>query len=359
MTNRPPIAAPVRVHPAQKRIPINVLFGIPDDRSARVRVVDEGKRLDFVVLGTASIAPYLSKRFIPQMLYLHAGDEVPVRLGPGALLNHAADADICRESLRLIERIALKVGRPCFNHPSATARTTRDEVARRLSGISGLTVPGTIRTDAATPHQLAEAVARAGLAYPVLIRVAGSHGGLDMVRVAGPEAIEAVSTLRRDGRSLYVTEFRDFASPDGHYRKARIVVVGDQIFLRHFVIGNEWLLHTDKRAENSEQEERAMFAAFDAEWVPRLQPIFSEIGRRLDLDFFGVDCNINSAGQVLLFEANSCMYILNNMLPSPNMWDAPIERIKTAVEDLLAAPAKWRDAKRHAVPPHKHDDGSR
>lgn len=355
MTSRPSIAAPIRAQAAQKRIPINVLFGIPDDRSARIRVVDEGRRLDFVVLGTASIAPYLSKRFVPQILYLHPGDEVPVKLGPGALLNHAADADLCRQSLRLIERIAQKVGRPCFNHPSAIARTTRDEVARRLAGIPGLDVPGTIRTDAATPHDLAEAIARAGLVYPVLIRVAGSHGGLDMVRVEGPDAIEGVSALRRDGRSLYLTEFRDFASADGHYRKARIVVVGDQIFLRHFVVGNEWLLHTDKRIENSEKEERAMFASFDAKWVPRLQPMFSEIASRLDLDFFGVDCNINAAGQVLLFEANSCMYILKNMLPSPNMWDAPIERIKSAVEDLIAQPAKWRDAKRHAVPAPKRD----
>jgi hypothetical protein len=92
-----------------------------------------------------------------------------------------------------------------------------------------------------------------------------------------------------------------------------------------------------------------MFAAFDAEWVPRLQPIFAEIGRRLDLDFFGVDCNIDSSGQVLLFEANSCMYILNNMRPSPNMWDTPIERIRTAVEDLLASPERWRDFKRQAA----------
>ncbi len=347
MTSRPAGEGFDRV--AQKRIPINVLFGVPDDRTARIVVVDEGKRLDFVVLGTASIAPYLSKRFAPRILYLHPGDEVPIRLGPGALLNHAADPDLCKETLRLIERIGRKVQRPCFNHPSAIARTTRDEVARLLTGIAGLVVPKTIRSDAATPRELSEAVSRAGLAYPVLVRVAGSHGGLDMVRVAGADAMADIATLRRDGRSLYVTEFRDFVSPDGFYRKARIVVVEGRIFLRHFVIGNQWLLHTEKRAEHTEDEERAMFAAFDAEWVPRLQPIFAEIGRRLDLDFFGVDCNIDSSGQVLLFEANSCMYILNNMRPSPNMWDTPIERIRTAVEDLLASPERWRDFKRQAA----------
>ena len=347
MSDRPTNDAIARA--TQKRIPINVLFGVPDERTARIVVVDEGKRLDFVVLGTASIAPYLSKRFAPQILYLHPGDQIPLRLGPGPLLNHAADADLCKETLRLIERIALKVQRPCFNHPAAIARTTRDEVARVLTGIPGLDVPKTIRSDVLTARELADVVSRAGLAYPVLVRVAGSHGGLDMVRVEGPDALDRMSTLKRDGRSLYVTEFRDFKSADGFHRKARVVVVEDRIFLRHFVVGNRWLLHTDDRAENTEREERAMFAAFDTEWVPRLQPIFSVIADRLDLDFFGVDCHLGPDGQVLLFEANSCMYILNNMLPSPNMWDAPIERIKTAVEDLLATPSRWRDFKRQGA----------
>ena len=57
-------------------------------------------------------------------------DEVPVRLGPGALLNHAADPDVCKE-VSPADRAhrAARSRRPCFNHPSAIARTTRDEVA--------------------------------------------------------------------------------------------------------------------------------------------------------------------------------------------------------------------------------------
>jgi hypothetical protein len=337
----------------QKRIPINVLFGVPDERDARIRILDEGRRLDFVVLGTASIVPYLSQKFALNVLYLHAGEEVPIRLGPGALLNHAADADLCKHALVLIERVVRKVARPCFNHPASVARTTRHEVAQMLSGIPRLVVPGTIRIEATNPGEIKEIVAQAGLAYPILVRVAGAHGGLDMVRIEAPADIDQVARLRRDGRALYVTEFSDFRSPDGRYRKARIVVVGEQIFLRHFVIGYDWLLHTDKRAEDTEREELAMFAAFDSDWVPHLKPVFDEIARRLDLDFFGVDCHLTPTGDVVLFEANSCMYILSNTRPSPNMWDQPIARIKNAVEDLLAAPTKWRDYAR-SEPPFSH-----
>jgi hypothetical protein len=59
------------------------------------------------------------------------------------------------------------------------------------------------------------------------------------------------------------------------------------------------------------------------------------------LDFFGVDCNIDTSGRVLLFEANSCMKILGYTGPKPNIWEAPISRIKAAVEERLCHPEAW------------------
>jgi hypothetical protein len=87
-----------------------------------------------------------------------------------------------------------------------------------------------------------------------------------------------------------------------------------------------------------------MFTQFEREWSSQLRPVFREIATRLELDFFGVDCNIDEDGRVLLFEANPCMNILKNSSPSPNMWDAPIAKIKSAVEERLAAPSTWYGA---------------
>src|SRR5262249_18316324 len=129
-------------------------------------------------------------------------------------------------------------------------------------------------------------------------------------------------------------------------RKTRIAVVGDEIFLRHHVVGDGWLLHSARRAAGTEAEEIAAFKGFDAGWGTTLRPLFLEIGRRLDLDFFGVDCSIDATGKVRLFEANACMLILKNTAASPNMWDRPIARIVKAVEDLIASPEKWRDFRR-------------
>jgi hypothetical protein len=178
------------------------------------------------------------------------------------------------------------------------------------------------------------------------VRVVGAHGGKEMVRIDTPLDGGEINQLRNGKRPLYVTEFHDFVSPDGFYRKSRIAVVGEDIFLRHHVVGEEWLLHSARRALDTEAEEIATFAGFDTGWGSSLRPLFREIGRRLDLDFFGVDCNIDGSGRVTLFEANACMLILKNTQPSPNMWDAPIARIRVATEDLLATPERWRDYRR-------------
>jgi glutathione synthase/RimK-type ligase-like ATP-grasp enzyme len=343
-----------RVAPGQGgRVPLNVLFGLPDDEKAWIIVEEDGQPLNYDLPGTVGMLPYLSReRFSPYVIYLKSGRTQPLRLGPGALLNHIAEPDACALSLELARRIVAKVDRPCFNHPSAVAGTTRDAVARALAGIPGLHVPKTIRLQEREPDALREAVERAVLDYPVLVRIAGTHLGMSMIRIERPENFDAVLRLNRTDRSsLYATEFRDFASPDGKYRKFRIAVVGDEIFLRHVYISDQWLIH---RAEHSAsmEEEAALLGCFEHEWCDWLKPLCREVARRLDLDFFGIDCSIDPKGEVLLFEANACMKILGYTGPRPNTWEVPIARIKAAVEARLSAPALWRhyDPQRGAKP---------
>jgi hypothetical protein len=325
-------------------ISINVLFGLPNDRKAPIIVNDDGQSIAFDLLGTVGMLPYLSQtRFSLAVRYLEPGGAEPSGLAPGPLLNHVAEPDSCSETLAMVERIVAKSGRPCFNHPDAVGRTTRDEVSRALSGIKGLKVPKTIRVHERSGMGVRNAIERAGLAFPVLVRVAGFHLGMSLMKVDRPDQVETVcGGLDRDDRSsLYVTEFCDFASTDGLYRKYRIAVVGSEIFLRHLYIGASWLIHRARTIPGTEPEESAFLASFDTEWVPGLKPMFQEIGRRLGLDFFGVDCNIDPSGHVLLFEANACMKILGYTGPKPNIWEAPIARITAAVEERLSRPELW------------------
>lgn len=339
---RNPIVPGAR-HATQAPIPINILLGIPDDQSALVQVMDEGRRVEFTLPGTAKIGPYLSpQRFAANVLFLQPGRPIPVRLVPGPLVNDVADPDTSTGALGIIKQIADQTARPCFNHPSEILRATRDEVSRILAGIPGLAVPRTIRIRETSLTGVREAVTAAGLAFPILMRVGGSYVVRDTMRIDKPDAMDRVDQLERAERPLYATEFGDFVGADGMYRKFRIAVVGDEIFLCRYVVEDDSQPDESRRTETGEQEERAQLASFDRDMAPRLRPLFREMGRRLGLDFFGVDCTIDKEGQVCLFEAGAAMPMLKKTSPSPNMWDESIARIAAAVEGLLAVPQKWR-----------------
>ena len=155
-----PFARPIALQ--QKRVPLNVLFGLPDDHKAQINVVDNGRRLSFDLPGTVDIVTHLPReRFAAELIYLQPGQKHPAKLRPGALLNHIGDADICSQALEAARQIVRKSGRPCFNHPDAIAGTTRDGVARTLRSIPGLDVPKTIRIAAPT-HAALRAVSGAG-----------------------------------------------------------------------------------------------------------------------------------------------------------------------------------------------------
>jgi hypothetical protein len=327
-----------------RRQPLNVLSGIPDNRLCEISVHPKGVNLIINLPGTADIVQFLpSLRFEQNLIQL--GPHFPIeraKLKPGPLLNHIADADRCGIVLKKADQIATQTRRACFNFPKSVARTTRDEVAKTLQGIEGLRVPKTIRHAYEGAEGLGEAIAAAGLAWPVLVRIAGDHGGVSTIKIDGPEDIAQASKLNCYGATLYATEFCNFASPDGRYRKFRVAIIGDGIFLRHMVVGDQWLLHAQRRGKNTVTEEARMLRTFDTELAPKLGPLFLEIARRLDLDYLGVDCNIADDGRVLLFEANACMNILANTQASPNMWDSPIARIKEALLALLSTPRNWR-----------------
>jgi len=350
------------------RIPLNVLLGVPDYARGVVRVAPDGSHLRvegnrdqrslhmakgllsvdpngderISLRGSLNLVPFLSReRFAIRRFYLQKSAALRMRIGRGAILNQIADPDICPGALSVATRLVSEISRPCFNPPAAVSRTSRDGAAAMLTGIAGLRVPKTLRVRAPTPARVRDAIAQGGLEYPVLLRGIGSHGGVSLTKADGPEGVDDFPWSPGGDWGLYVTEFRDFKGSDGRYRKFRIVVIGDEILLRHCIIGDQWLLHAGTRASGTEEGERAMFDVFDRQWAVPLRPVFREMSARLGLDLYGVDCNIDDDGQVLVFEANACMNILKNTSPSPNMWDAPIARIKSAVEERLASPSLW------------------
>lgn len=321
-----------------------LVLGVPDSGSVPLRLPNARRRPMMDFPGTASFRNYLPATFPHDREIWFGPPEGPIRLtaDPAPVISFQADPDIYSVALKKTQRLVNTWKVPCFNLPLTVQATSRDQVAARLTGIPGLDVPRTERWVMSHAAGLEKDIARAGLTWPVLVRLTGQHGGESLVKLDRAEDLHACQDLPAAGTSIYVIEFRDFRDPDGYYRKYRLVVVGRQIILRHVLIGHAWLLHALRRAPETDADEQARMESFETQLLPLIQPTVLEMADRIGLDFFGIDCHIEAEGQILLFEANACMNILHRTDPPPNMWDKPIAEVETALMDLLAHPERWR-----------------
>lgn len=321
-----------------------ILNGVPDDRLVTCAYSEAARGPTYIFGGAASFLPD-AMRVLPraQVALIGPGFGLTLRQDrmPGRLVNHIGDADACSQALEQAAKLHREAGLPCFNAPAVVAGTTRDGIYRKLSGVPGIQMPRTLRIAPASPEELVRVALAEGLVFPLIVRIAGDHGGISMVRLDHADDMAPLHRIPWGGRTLYVTQFVDYAEPDGFYRKMRLVVVGNEYFARHHVRGTDWMLHAADRDPSSLAEEAAFLRDFDRITRPRLDKAVSAIRARLPLDYFGIDCSLRPSGELLLFEVNPCMRILHNSMPSPNIWDAPIGRIRDALVRLLQKPDLW------------------
>jgi hypothetical protein len=209
-------------------------------------------------------------------------------------------------------------------------QTGRERVADLLQGIPAVIRPRTLLFQPRSPDDVLAYAAGQGLAFPYIARVAGDHHGQSMVRLVTPQDYPALHALPFDGRDFYLTEYVDYRSEDGLYHKQRIVVIDGEPLLRHALYFNEWMVHASSRAFMMEREnwdqDRARFDRLSREVLPSLRPAIDEITRRLQLEYYGIDCSLRPDGRVLIFEANANMNVLHGPNPETRYRLEPIEK---------------------------------
>jgi tetratricopeptide (TPR) repeat protein len=268
-----------------------------------------------------------NKRFEAVVVYLQPpGEDDAVADAPlesfGAcdvVVNAVADADRGGQFLAKTQTFCERFGRPVINPPDhRIARTTRDGVAALLDGIRGLTVPPVRRSSREALADLAKSASN--FARPVLVRPAGAHGGDDLQKVDDASALVAyLAAIPTD--EFYLSEFHDYRSDDGYWRKYRLIFIDRQVYPYHLTIGHDWKLHY-YRVDMAEQpwmklEEEAFLSDWRTAFPGQLGDAIVEVARRLDLDFAGIDCAIGRDGNVLLFEANPTMLV--------HLTDSPVD----------------------------------
>jgi glutathione synthase/RimK-type ligase-like ATP-grasp enzyme len=226
------------------------------------------------------------------------------------VLNLVTDPDQHPKTLDAVGKLLRGYRGRVINRPEAVMRSTREQVAKRLAGITGLRVPKVVRLRNPRPGAAATAAGRAGMEFPLIVRLAGTHTGKIVGLVDGPEALDAACSGRGE---FIIIEFVDFRSKDGLYRKHRLWSFGDRSIFRHLVISDQWNVHVKDRTrfmiDRPEliDEELHLLERAEGAFPETVHEVFHDVRQRLGLDFFGMDFALDSRGDVVLFEANATM----------------------------------------------------
>lgn len=279
-------------------------------------------------------------------LYVVPGIPLPDPLPPHDVAFVAApgDTDGVRVVLSDITKHVEHWPQPVLNRPEQIMGLERDVLWRTLKDVPGVVCPATLRCARDELAVLIEENKRpsddfAMLSFPLLARPVGSHAGHGLVKLDGPEDVAAY--LGADPvEDYFVSQFIDYTSADGLYRKYRIVLIDGVPYPVHMAISDQWAIwylnadmadSVDKRSEEAQ-----FFTGFENEFAKRHETALAALSDAVKLDYFGIDCAETQDGRLVVFEADNAL-IVHDMDP-PDVFPykgAPMGRAFRAFGNLL------------------------
>jgi tetratricopeptide (TPR) repeat protein len=225
------------------------------------------------------------------------------------VFNAVGDPDAAPEALALACQFAQACSHPIMNLPDRVVRTIRSALPDLLTGVANALVPGS-RRFAGDGAAIPQAIADSGLRFPLIVRPAGRHGGEGATKI---DSVEDLPSQLLDGGAIYATEFVDYRSADGWYRKYRVIFIDRKLYPYHLAIGRNWLLHywtAEMDADVARKDEELRFlqepraSVGEDAWAA-----LEAIAVALDLDYAGIDFSVLPDGRLLFFEANATMLV--------------------------------------------------
>jgi hypothetical protein len=235
-----------------------------------------------------------------------------LRAKADVVINIIADADYNKDLLPFAQKLVERLDRPTVNHPRLIMSTDRETVARRLDGIPLCRIPKTMRLSGSVLAEAAESKALDGLALPLLVRIAGNHGGDDFEKFVDLDDVTDFVAKRPDV-DYYVSEYVDYRSADGLFRKYRLICIDGELLPYHLAIHDDWKVHhfrTDMANQAWMRQEEESFLkdphqVFDEPHQAALRAVAAATG----LDYCGIDCALDCNGEIVVFETNAAMLV--------------------------------------------------
>jgi hypothetical protein len=147
-----------------------------------------------------------------------------------------------------------------------------------------------------------------------------------------------VFAARHPEMDYYLSEYVDYRSADGFFRKYRFIFIDDEILAYHLAIDDKWKIHhvTTDMANQSwmQAEEKAFLENPHAVFGPRHYGALRAIRKKVGLEYFGIDCGLDRDGRLVVFEVNACMLVHQHNEQFPYKIE-PVRRIKAAFNAML------------------------
>jgi tetratricopeptide (TPR) repeat protein len=271
------------------------VFVEPAPRPERTLLVLAAAEAANVPLG--DLIPRATTTVIRWYVEYATGDPDPVLAQADTVFNAIGDADLAPELPPPVKRCL--DGRLVLNPPARVALTRRCDLPGLLAGIPGIIVPPVTRHASGDLLRFAE---------PILVRPIGSHGGEGLRRYDDAGAVADLPP-----GSCYVTQFVDYASADGWYRKYRVIFVEGRPYPYHLAISRHWLVHywtSGMEQDAHRRDEERRFLAQPAAAIGKgAMAALGAIGERLGLDYAGIDFGLLPDGTLVVFEANATMLV--------------------------------------------------
>lgn len=218
-----------------------------------------------------------------------------------------------------------------INDPRALIRVSRAALARTLRDCRGVR---------AVPSQTVDAGVAERIDLPTLVRPTQTQAG------RGLALVETVAHLREHvarfpAPAYDVCPFIDYRSPDGFYRKYRIVLIDGVLYPYHLAISPRWIVHyqTSPMREHAwmREEERAFLQA-PRSVFERWNELGSELADAIGLDFVGLDVARSSDGAMLVFEADPTMLLHDEGAADVFAYKRPyVARLRAGLTSLIAS----------------------
>ena len=260
-------------------------------------------------------------------LFLIGQPQVRRARRPDVVVNLISEPLVCGRALALLAHTAQSQGLTVINTVAATLRTARTA----LSALAKDTEAHVPRTTLCRTKDLAGHMHTTGHHWLVLLRPPGAHGSVGLQKIDEPSQLQPASP-----EGTVISDFVDFKSADGLYRKYRIICVGGTLFRRHAIVSDNWNITGAARAfmvgkPDLIAEEKTFLAsnAFDA----NVSALFAASG----LDFGVIDFAQGADGRLVVFELNGTFQVSGSIPEDKRARWGYLEDNNAAILDALTA----------------------